>query len=195
MKQKPQNYEPQMIEQEYDIYKRLRVNKENTLENFKVVPGSEVCVQAIKGVIDGKRPIAMIMGGVGNGKTHLLHAAAIELYKKGKFVRVLLYADILNFLKKSMNSKELNYNDILDNYCYAERLIIDDVGAGGTDTEYSDNILEHIIVSRYEASLLTVMSTNRQLKDLPERVVSRLKDKTRCYLVVNKANDYRPEKK
>jgi DNA replication protein DnaC len=177
-----------------NIYESLRVNPAHTLDNFKQVPGTESAIKAIKGVIDSRRPIALIYGGVGNGKTHLLHAAAIELHKRGYFVRVYLYADMLNTLKKSINSEHNNYGDILDRYCLAERLIIDDIGAAGTDTDFSDRILENIVCTRYERQLLTVMSTNRDLNSLPERIASRLKDKTVCYLVENAAKDYRPQK-
>lgn len=165
-----------------------------TLESFKLLPGTENAVKAIRGVINHQRPIALIYGGVGNGKTHLLHAAAIELHKLGYFSRVYLYADMLNTLKKSINSERNNYGDILDRYCLAERLIIDDIGAAGTETEFSDRILENIICTRYERQLLTIMSTNRDINSLPERVVSRLKDKTICYLVKNAGKDYRTQK-
>jgi DNA replication protein DnaC len=177
-----------------DIYARLRVNPENTLENFKALPGTENAVRAVKGIINSERAIAFIYGGVGNGKTHLLHAAAIELHKLGYFTRVYLYADLLGTLKKSISNQSMDYNEILDRYCFAERLIIDDIGAAGTETEFSDRILENIVCTRYERHLLTIMSTNRDINALPERVVSRLKDKTICYLVKNAGKDYRPQK-
>jgi DNA replication protein DnaC len=178
----------------FDLSKVLRVNVNNTFENFKITPANELVYKAIRAVVDGKKPMAMIFGGVGNGKTHLLHAAAIELYKTNRFARVYEYKKILSVLKSAMNNAELNYEDILNNYCYGERLIIDDVGAGGTDTKYADDILEAIICTRYARELMTIMSTNRPIESLPERVVSRLKDKAVCYLVLNKAPDYRPTK-
>lgn len=174
------------------IYDRLKVNQLYTFENFRELPGTELALRSIKKVIEGHRPIVLIYGGVGNGKTHLLHAAAIELFNRGYFARVYLYADMLNTLKKSINSESNNYGEILDRYCFAERLIIDDIGAAGTDTEFSDRILENIICTRYGRELLTIMSTNRDINSFPERVVSRLKDKVVCFLVENTGRDYRP---
>lgn len=176
-----------------DIYERMKVERENTLENFVVRPGTEKVKIAIKGFLSAARPICLVYGGVGNGKTHILHAAAIELYKQGLFTRVYIYDDILNVLRESINNPSMDYNEILDRYCQAERLIIDDVGAG-SDTEFSNRILETIMVHRYGYRLMTLISTNKDINNLPERVLSRLKDKSVCYLVENKATDYRPEK-
>jgi len=80
----------------------------------------------------------LIYGGVGNGKTHLLEASAIELYRQGKFSKVRPFSKILSVLKSAINNPEMDYGFILDNYCYADRLIIDDIGASGSDTEFGD---------------------------------------------------------
>ena len=145
-------------------------------------------------VVDGKRKMVMIYGGVGNGKTHLLHAASIELYKRGQFCHVMNFADILSTLKATINNPEKDYETILKNYCFGERLIIDDIGAGGSDTDFADNVLERIVCARYGRELLTIMATNREIELLPKRVQDRLKDKEICYLVLNKASSYRPKK-
>jgi len=179
-----------------EIWASLRVNPDNTFSNFQDVPGGIEAKRSVQAVIDGKRPMVMITGGVGNGKTHLLHAASIELYKRGQFARVCLFADILSTLRESIGNPEMNYDEILNNYCYCERLIIDDIGAGGSATDFGYKILEAIVCARYGRELLTIMSTNLDIedKDFPERVRSRVKDKSVCYLVLNKAVDYRPRK-
>ena len=155
-----------------------------------------MAVQAVRAVVDGKRPIVLIAGGVGTGKTHLLHSAAIELYKRGSFVRVMIYADMLSTLRAAINNPEMDYDEILCNYCYGKRLIIDDIGAGGTASEFGYKILETIICARYGRELITIMSTNLDIEDadFPERVRSRLKDRSVCYLVLNKGEDYRIKK-
>jgi len=169
----------------------LNVNPIHTFDSFKKVMGGEVLVPTFRAVMEGPRFMLLIYGGVGNGKTHLLEASAIELYKQGKFVRVMMFSQMLATLKASINNPEMNYEEILTNYSYCDRLIIDDIGAGGTDTEYGDKVLETIVCARYGRQLLTIMSTNRDIKSLPERVKSRLEDKSTSFLIFNKAPDYR----
>jgi hypothetical protein len=70
-------------------------------------------------------------------------------------------------------------------------LVIDDVGLGltGNDWEYSQ--LEEVVDARYDRRLLTLMATNRHLSELPDRVVSRLRDPEVGVIVLNSAKDYR----
>ena len=174
-----------------EIARSLNVNLSHTFENFKQRPGTKQALFAFKGVLAGPRFMLLCYGGVGNGKTHLCEAAAIELYRMVKFCRVLNFARILNTLKLSISNPELSYDEILNNYCYADRLIVDDVGAGESDTEFGNRILETIVCARYGRELLTIMTTNRDISTLPERVLSRFADKTTSYLVHNEGDDYR----
>ena len=177
-----------------DMAKSLNVNLEHTFANFKKVTGGESLVTSFRAVITGPRFFLLIYGGVGNGKTHLLEAAAITLYQQGLFTRVMNYSRMLNTLKSAINNPNLDYQEILDNYCYSDRLIIDDIGAGGSDTEFSDRILETIVCARYGHQLLTIMSMNRDIAALPERVLSRLRDRSVSFLILNKAEDFRLRK-
>lgn len=177
------------------IAKSLNVNPEHTFKNFKKVPGAESLASAFKSVIAGPYFMLLIAGGVGNGKTHLLEASAIELYRQGKFARMMLFTRMLSMLKSAISNPDMDYQEILNNYCYADRLIIDDIGAGDSDTEFGDKILETIVCARHGRELLTIMSTNRDIKSLPERVLSRLQDKATSYLLLNKAGDYRLQKR
>ena len=155
------------------------------------MPGTKEALSAFKRVLTGPRFMLLCSGGVGNGKTHLCEAAAIELYKRGKYTRVMRMPEMLSTLRSAINNPEKSYDEILGNYCYAERLIVDDIGAGGSDNEFGDRILETIVIARYGRQLLTIMTTNREINLLPERVLSRFKDKTTSYLVVNEGKDYR----
>jgi len=177
-----------------EVAASLNVNPEHTFEALKVVTGLRDAVLSFRGVLKGPRFTLMVYGGVGNGKTHMLEASSIELYRQGKFARVMVYTRMLSTLKSAISNPDMDYQDILNNYCYAERLIIDDIGAGESDTDFGDKILEAIVCARHGRELLTIMSTNRDIDLLPERVLSRLKDKSTSYLVLNKAPDYRPQK-
>lgn len=167
----------------------------NTFENFKLMPGTELALAAFKAVLDGPEFMLLCYGGVGNGKTHLCEAAAIELYKRGKFCRVMKMPEMLSTLRRAIHDPEMDYDMVLGNYCYAERLIVDDIGAGGSDSDFGDRVLESIVAARYDRQLLTIMTSNREISKLPERVKSRFEDAVTSYLVLNEGADYRPLKK
>ena len=85
-------------------------------------------------------------GGVGNGKSHLCEATAIELYKRGLFVRVMTMSNMMITLKSHMNKKTPpGYDWLLSSYCLAERLILDDVGMGGSGSSWEWGQLEDIM--------------------------------------------------
>lgn len=165
---------------------------DNTFDNFDPEPGTERALAAFRAVVEGPEFMLLCYGGVGNGKTHLCEAAAIELYKRGKFTRVMKMPEILSTLRRAINDRDMDYEAILNNYCYADRLIVDDIGAGGSDSDFGDRILEMIVVARYGRQLLTIMTSNRDITNLPERVKSRFDDGVTSYLVVNEGEDYRP---
>jgi len=164
---------------------------DNTFENFKPMPGTETALVAFKAVLDGPEYMLLCYGGVGNGKTHLCEAAAIELYRRGKFCRVMKMPEMLSTLRRAIHDPEMDYDTVLGNYCYAERLIVDDIGAGGSDSGFGDRVLERIVVARYGRQLLTIITSNLQISELPERVTSRFEDGVTSYLVLNEGADYR----
>lgn len=165
---------------------------DNTFENFKPMPGTSQVLEAFKAVLDGPEFMLLCYGGVGNGKTHLCEAAVIELYKRGRFCRVMKMPEMLSTLRRAIKDPDMSYDGILGNYCYAERLIVDDIGAGEkSDREFSDRILERIVGARYGRQLLTIMTTNVEISELPERVKSRFEDAVTSYLVLNEGADYR----
>jgi len=162
----------------------------HTFNNFKQVPGTARALQAFKLMPDGNKPLLLCYGGVGNGKTHLCEALAIELYRRGSFVRVLPMGRVMQALKSAIG-KDLAFQELLNNYCYAERLILDDVGMGGSGSEWEWRQLEEIVVTRYRERLFTVMTTNLDLKEIPERIASRFFDPDVGIVVLNEGGDYR----
>ena len=168
---------------------------DNTFDNFKPRPGTEQALAAFRAVLDGPEFMLLCYGGVGNGKTHLCEAAAIELYKRGKFCRVMKMPEMLSTLRLAINNPDMDYDGILGNYCYAERLIVDDIGAGEKgDREFMDRILDRIVGARYGRQLFTIMTSNLKFENLPERVKSRFEDAVTSYLVLNSGEDFRPLK-
>jgi len=168
---------------------------ENTFASFKEVPGTERSLAAFKALASGKTKWKMLLsyGGVGNGKTHLAEATVIELNAQGNFCRLLTFNKIIGTLKNSFDPRPgfRRYEDLLRDYCNMEYLIIDDIGIAGSDSDWSFDRLEEIVVHRYQENLFTILVTNLDYKKLPERVWDRFRDKSKARMVENKAESYR----
>lgn len=186
---------PSLEERREHLRQSLGVSSlEHAFKNFRRVAGTQDAYNSFKALAEGKTDNKLLLcyGGVGNGKTYLCEAASIALYKRGIFCRVMSMARIMRGLKNSMNKNNLTPFDVLlDRYCYAERLIIDDVGMGGSGSEWEFGQLEEIIVTRYRERLFTILTTNRDLTELPGRIVSRFADREIGGIVLNGGKDFR----
>jgi len=170
---------------------------ENTFDNFKSVKGTEKAVAAFRALAAGNTHWKMLLcyGGVGNGKTHLLEALAIELHKQGKFARVLTMSAIMAALKRGMGKEAIDgLEDRVEHLSRVPYLLIDDVGMGGSGSDWEWGQLEDIIVYRYRENLLTAVTSNLDISQIPERIVSRFSDSEKGRIVLNSGVDYRPLK-
>ena len=190
--------EPTREEQLEELRKSLGVSTlDNTFDSFLPEKGTEQALKQFRALAGGKTTwqLLFIYGGTGNGKSHLLEALVIELYKRGLFSRVVEFSKMMSFLRGTMDKgSDLKLVEIMANWCRAPRLIIDDVGIGGSDTEWSMKMLEEIVLARHKENLFTVLSTNMDISELPERVVSRFTDPEKARMVQNRGEDYRPKK-
>lgn len=191
----PRYKEPTLEERRESLRRSLGLSSlDHTFENFIKVKGTEKALAAFKSIVSDnyKRKFLLCYGGVGNGKTNLCEAASIALYKSGTFCKVNTMARMMMALKGCMNSKShLSYEELLNNYCYADRLIIDDVGMGGSGSDWEYGQLEEIILVRYRERLFTILTTNRDITELPERITSRFFDPDVGTVVLNEGADYR----
>ena len=187
-------YFEERIAPDEKLRRNLNVSSlENTFENFKIRKGVERACKAFHdfATLENPKPFLGCYGGVGSGKTHLLEATAIELYKRGIFERVIPADIMFSALKNAMRDGSIpSYQDILGAYCKARMLLLDDIGMG-TDTDWSQSVLEAVVLHRFHERLPTVFVTNKDFSDLPPRIVSRFKDKELSVLVLNEADDYR----
>jgi DNA replication protein DnaC len=170
---------------------------DNTFENFKIRTGTESAYQAFYDFAtkDKPKPFLGCYGGVGCGKSHLMEATAIKLYQRGKFARVIPADWMYSALKRSMSEGSIpSYQDILESYCKAKILLLDDIGMGTLDSDWAYTVLEEIVLHRFHEKLPTAFVTNKDFGDLPPRVLSRFKDKSLSVLVLNSADDYRRQK-
>lgn len=182
-------------EKREELRKALGVaSLDNTFENFEPVPGTQKALAAVKALASGKTKWKMLLlyGGVGNGKSHLCDAAVIEMYKRGLFSRVVTMGWVLRVLKDSMGKGAFTpYSILIYRYCHADRLILDDVGMGGSGSDWEESQLEEIISHRYHENLFTIVTTNLDIDQLPIRIVSRFRrDPEVGRIVLNKGAEY-----
>lgn len=169
---------------------------DNTFANFKRTKGSGEALKLFRELADSPRWFMLLCyGPAGCGKTHLCEALSIELNTKGIYCPVSEYPAMIRRLKAAMNSEYRgNYDVLFRKYQTTRRLILDDVGMGGSGSSWEWGELEEIINYRYREGLLTVVTTNLDPKDLPDRIVSRFRDAIESRIVLNSASDYRPLK-
>lgn len=195
----PKIGQDELIESESDRREKLRKSLnvsslEHTFDNFTVLPGTKLAFDAFvelsKPETDWK--LLLCYGGVGNGKTYLLEALAIELYRQGLFCRIYPLSMLMRNLKNAMSKESAISNDeLLQRYIESERLLIDDLGAGGSGSDWEWKQFEEIIVERYRARRLTAVTTNLDIKQIPVRIVSRFQDAEIGRVVLNGGGDYR----
>ena len=168
---------------------------DNTFDKLKKVKGQEKMVAAFQELITGTEWFMLMVYGVtGNGKTHCCEATVIALYDKGIKCQRLKWSDIIRSFKASFNNKlDMPYEEKFNQIRARKYLIIDDVGMGSTGGNWEWGELEDIVDYRLEHGLFTIITTNLDLKDIPERIVSRFRDKRKAKLVWNEAPDQRPK--
>lgn len=169
----------------------------HTFEFFAPRPGTKDALAAFQAVADGSGPPLLLCGGItGNGKTYLMEALTIEIYKRGAFVRLLTAFDYLAVLKGCMEPGHIPpYEEQLRRYMEEPRLLIDDLGSGTKGSDWEWGVWEAIINYRYQHRLLTVITTNLDLAQLPARIQSRFSDPAVGRVVLNNATDYRRERR
>jgi len=133
-------------------------------------------------------------GTAGCGKTHLCEAVVNYWREEGFYTSVIEWPTLIRNLKSAMHGEYHGlYDEVFKNYCRADTLIMDDVGMGGTGSNWEWGEFEEIICYRYKNNLFTIVTTNLDIPQLPDRVVSRFRDKSKARMVKIGADDYRPK--
>jgi len=161
------------------INNKTNLNPKYTLKNFVVGSSNELAFAAVQAVIKnvGKKynPL-FIYGGVGLGKTHLLHATGNEIMSLYQNKINVLYVSSEKFVNDVVWAlKNKRMEDIKNKYRNVDVLIVDDIQfiGGKTATEqeffYTFNTL-------YENNKQIIISSDRPpgvLPTLEERLRSR----------------------
>ncbi len=149
----------------------------------------------------------LLMGKSGLGKTHLIVGAISELTLEKNVP--CLFKDFFHLLSelKAAYSQGISENEVLEPLIGAEVLAIDELGKG-RNTEWELGILDQLISKRYNASKITLITTNcvsrdfalgnEEVEEVMEdrvgvRIYSRLREM--CEFIYMEGDDYRGSKK
>ena len=126
----------------------------------------------------------VLLGPSGCGKTHLAAAIANERILAGEQALFVVVPDLLDHLRASFSpSSEVPYDELFENVKAAPLLILDDLGTQ-SGTPWAQEKLYQIFNHRYNAQLPTVITSNRSLEEIDERLRSRMTDPALCQVCV-----------
>ena len=149
-------------------------------------PAFEQCLAVSK----GEAWCALLMGGVGNGKTFLAIAALQAWFSRWGTGEMWKVPDFLDWLRRTAfggnGSPELE--ELLRPYRQAPHLLVmDDLGVENR-TDWACEQLYRVLDARYEYRLPTIITTNLG----PNGVDARLFSRYRQGLVICRSDDARP---
>lgn len=134
----------------------------------------------------------ILFGQYGCGKTHLAAAIANEALKRHYRVLFAIVPDLLDHLRSTFGpNSEVEYDERFEIIRDVPLLILDDLGTENT-TPWAREKLYQIINHRYNYGLSTVITSNRDPKDIEPRIFSRMRDRTLSEeIILMDADDYR----
>jgi chromosomal replication initiator protein len=157
-----------------------------TFDSFVVGKPNELAHAAARRVAEGG-PVTFnplfLYGGVGLGKTHLMHAIAHELHARQPELRVL-YLSAEQFMYRFVQSlRDRSVMDFKSMFRSVDVLMVDDVqfiaGKDSTQEEFFHTF--NALVDQNKQIVISADRAPGEIKDLEERIKSRLQ----CGLVVD----------
>jgi DNA replication protein DnaC len=167
--------------------------REKTFENFdRSIPGVGRAFARSMDYARNPRGWLILYGGYGCGKTHLAAAIANDVLKLNYEVLFTVVPDILDHLRSTFGpTSEVAYDERFEQIRGAKLLILDDLGTENA-TPWAREKLYQIINHRYNYSLPTVITSNRDPKEIDPRILSRMEDAVLCpERIIIEASDYR----
>ena len=158
--------------------KETRLNAKYTFDNFVVGSSNRFAHAASVAITESPakayNPL-FIYGGVGLGKTHLMHAMGNELFKRSSKIKILYISseEFTNQLISAIQTRTTH--KFRQKFRYVDVLLIDDIHfIGGKESTQEEFF--HTFNSLYDAHKQIVMSSDRspkEIRTLEERLVSR----------------------
>jgi DNA replication protein DnaC len=156
------------------------------------VPGVDEAYKAAKEFAQKPNGWLFFLGPCGTGKTHL--AVAIALYAMERHKMSVLFTvvpDLLDHLRATFDPTQgVAYDDRFNAIRNAQLLILDDLGTENT-TPWAKEKLYQIFNHRHNERLATVVTSNKDIRELDERIASRLLDRHLTRFVEIDAEDER----
>ena len=161
-----------------DAGKEIGLNPKYTFDSFVVGPSNRFAHAAASAVCDSPAKAYnpfFIYGGVGLGKTHLMHAIGHKILQKAPKAKILYMSseDFTNQLISSIQNRTTT--KFREKYRSVDILLIDDIhfiaGKESTQEEFF-----HTFNTLYDAHKQIVVSSDRppkEIQSLEERLVSR----------------------
>lgn len=148
----------------------------DTFEAFDLTlnPAMRPAYEQCRRVARGEAWCALLMGGYGNGKSHLAIAALIERHNlmAGFFWKT---PDWLSWVKRRAFDDNEPIDAVLASYQSGDALIVfDDLGAEN-QTDWASEQLYRVLDARYESRLPTILTTNIKPELLDGRIVDRFR--------------------
>ena len=113
--------------------------------------------------VDRVNGLALI-GPVGTGKTHLAISVMREVVSKGARCRFANVRELLKTVRASFGEASgAEESEILRPLLAADLAVLDDLGAA-RDTPWAGEMIEHIINTRYDNALATIITDNHQMR-------------------------------
>lgn len=177
---------------------------EATLDSYTATnPGQREALAVAKGYASNFRKTLecgkslLLLGNVGNGKTHLAIGIAYEAMEQGAEAIFTTAADMIGRVKATWGQRGGDSEaQVIQRFASVDLLVFDEVGSikcAGRERE----ILLAILGGRHNAVLPTIFTANLTADELPsylsDQIVSRLRESA-SQMVVFDWGDYRPIK-
>lgn len=171
------NQSPVSTENLREVIAQSGLNPKFNLNNFVVGTSNDLAYAAAKGIVDNpgtKHNPLFIWGGVGVGKTHLMHAIGRALIEKGlKKVKVITSEQFTNELIATIRSR--GADDFKKRYREADALLIDDIQFFA-NRDSSQEEFFHTFNHLYGKQKQIIMTSDRRPQDIQQveqRLISR----------------------
>ena len=176
-------------------FSALDAFRDKTFENFDPkVPGVDRAYEHARRFARDPRGWLVLHGTYGCGKTHLAAAIANEAVRRGTPALFTIVPDLLDHLRSAFSpNNDLEYDELFERVRSAQLLVLDDLGTESA-TPWAREKLYQIINYRYNYHQPTVITTNRRLSEIDDRIRSRMTDEAFCTVVELAAEDYRQKR-
>ncbi len=121
-------------------------------------------------------------GNFGCGKTYILSACFNEMKKRGFRTKIVYLPELLRTIKGDFEAM----NDIMDELCNIDILLIDDIGAEKVTDWGRDEILGTILQSRMNEHKTTFFTSNFTIKELEEHLSNKGVDKVKANRIIER---------